>query len=394
MESMLNGIRKGLAASIIGLGLLGGNSHAVVALPATSYSGLVIFGDSLSDTGNVLSLTTAFTGTPYPSFPGAAGRFSNGPVWTEYLASGLGFASSANPSNLLFDGTTVSAIGAPGGQNYAYGGARTGLGGSAGATTGLLGQLVAWDNSASILGGGSLTRAADPDALYVVMAGANDLRDIRSANFASDDASRQARADAAAGVAQGVVGALGLLANAGARHFLISNLPDLGLTPEAAALEFIAGKTGILAASTEVTLGFNSALTSLAGSFEAGFNQAHAVDLDIRTIDFYSLLNAVVADATGNAGGVYGITNVTSACITPGGFSGEYFFGDAVGVNCAVAAFSDPLHPSAAAHALLGNAAVQTALAPVPEPAEYALLIAGLLVVGASVRRRTRTMAA
>ena len=101
---MFYGIRKGLVASVIGLGLLAGNSQAVVALPTTSYSGLVIFGDSLSDPGNILSLTTAFTrDTPFPTFPGAAGRFSNGPAWTEYLASGLGFATSANPSNLFFN---------------------------------------------------------------------------------------------------------------------------------------------------------------------------------------------------------------------------------------------------------------------------------------------------
>ena len=102
------------------------------AAQALPYSNLVFFGDSLSDTGNVLSLTTAFAPPPFPNFPGAPGRFSNGPVWTEYLASGLGFASASNPSNLLFTGTSVVPIGPPGGQNFSYGGARTGLGGGRG----------------------------------------------------------------------------------------------------------------------------------------------------------------------------------------------------------------------------------------------------------------------
>jgi phospholipase/lecithinase/hemolysin len=376
---MLNAIRKGLAATLIGFGLLAGNSHAVVALPATSYSGLVIFGDSLSDTGNVLSLTTAANPLlAFPSFPAAPGRFSNGPAWVEYLANGLGLGSSAAPSNLIFDGTSVIPFGAQGGQNFSFGGARTGLGGSAGPTTGLVGQLVAWDNSVNILGGGALNRAADPDALYVIMAGANDLRDYRSG---------VAGAPSPGAVADNVIGALGLLATAGARHFLISTLPDLGLTPEAVNL-------GLVPESTAATLGFNSALTTLAGSFDAGFQLAQGVDLDIRTLDLYGLFNAVVADATGNAGGVFGITNVTSACITPGGLSGQYYFFDAVATACNVAAFSDNLHPSGRAHELLGALAVQTAMAPIPEPAEYALLIAGLLVVGASVRRRARSMAA
>jgi phospholipase/lecithinase/hemolysin len=375
---MLKRIRTGLVASAIGITFALGNTQAVAAVPA--YNGLVIFGDSLSDTGNVLSLTTAGGLPPFPSFPGGEGRFSNGPAWTEYLAAGLGFASSANPSNRLFNGTAVIPIGAPGGQNFAYGGARTGLGGSAGATTGLLGQLVAWDNSASILAGGSLTRLADPDALYVVVAGANDLRDIRSANFATDAASVLARASAATGVAQSLIGTLDLLATAGARHFLISSLPDLGLTPEAVAL-------GQVAASTEVTLSFNSALSSLAGSFEAGFNQANSVDLDIRTLDFYGLFNNFVNDAKNNNGLTYGITNVATACISKGAFSGEYFFADATGPACGVAGFSDPLHPSARSHELLGALALQTVTA-VPEPSEFALMIGGLLLIGGAVRRR------
>ncbi len=133
--------QKCFAASILGLALVVSNSQAAVSLPASSYSGLVIFGDSISDTGNVLSLTLASKSTPnpqptFPNFPADPGRFSNGPVWTEYLATDLGFASSANPSNLLYNGSSVIPIGAQGGQNFAYGGARTGLGGAAGATTG------------------------------------------------------------------------------------------------------------------------------------------------------------------------------------------------------------------------------------------------------------------
>lgn len=384
---MFNRIQRGLAASIIGIGLLAANTQVAAVVPP--YSGLVIFGDSISDTGNVRSLTIASqaTANPQPTFPnflGAPGRFSDGPVWTEYLAAGLGFASSANPSNLLFDGVGVIPIGAQGGQNFAYGGARTGLGGSAGATTGLRGQLVAWDNSASILGGGPLTRSADPDALYVVMAGANDLRDIRTANPNSGLANELARAAAASGIAQSVIGAVGLLANAGARHFLISSLSDLGLTPEAANANILT--PNFVNASREVTLSFNSALAAGAVGFEAGFNAANSVDLDIRTLDFFGLVNRVAADAA-NGGPLFGITNITAPCITQGPSSGQFFFPDASAVACNVAAYSDDLHPSGASQALLGELAVQTALAPVPEPTEYAMLIAGLLLIG-GLRRR------
>jgi hypothetical protein len=87
--------------------------------------------------------------------------------------------------------------------------ARTGLGGSAGPTTGPSGQLITCNGTAF---GASLTRAAHPDALYVVMAGANDMRDARSAfpgSTLADDAARQA-------AAVNVVDTIGLLAQAGA----------------------------------------------------------------------------------------------------------------------------------------------------------------------------------
>ena len=52
------------------------------AASAQSYNRLVVFGDSLSDNGN---LYLATGGTTPTSPPYGAGRFSNGPVFTERL---------------------------------------------------------------------------------------------------------------------------------------------------------------------------------------------------------------------------------------------------------------------------------------------------------------------
>jgi outer membrane lipase/esterase len=353
------------------LGIVSVAAAAVMSAPvhAGPYSSMVVFSDSLSDTGNVRSLTTAVfgPGAAFPVYPGAEGRFSNGPVWVETLAAGLGLAADAAPSNLIFNGATVSAIGVPGGQNYAYGGARTGLGGSAGPTTGLLGQLIAWNGSVFDPTSG-LTRAADSAALYVVTAGGNDMRDFRSG--ASGALSPVA-------AATNIANSVALLAQAGARNFLIGNLPDLGKTPEAAAL-------GLQLESTAATQAFNLALAAALGSFEAAFLGLTGIDLNLHLLDLYGLNEVVYADATSNGGAIYGITNVSTPCLSRGAISGQYFAPDATASNCASSSFSDDLHPSAAAHAILGLAALRA----VPEPAAIWLAIFALGALTLTRRRR------
>src|SRR5262245_14581793 len=71
---------------------------------------VVVFGDSLSDTGNLFLASGGTVATP----PYFNGRFSNGPVWVEVLADKLGL-----------DAPTPSVLG---GTNFAFGGAETGAG--------------------------------------------------------------------------------------------------------------------------------------------------------------------------------------------------------------------------------------------------------------------------
>ncbi|MFY7942566.1 MAG: SGNH/GDSL hydrolase family protein, partial [Burkholderiaceae bacterium] len=93
---MFNQMKKIVAAC--GLGLMLGNAHA-------GFTSMVVFGDSLSDTGNVRSLTSAFSPPAFPNFSGAPGRFSDGPVWVETVAAGLGVPSGAKNSNRLLTGS-------------------------------------------------------------------------------------------------------------------------------------------------------------------------------------------------------------------------------------------------------------------------------------------------
>ncbi|MGZ9082256.1 MAG: SGNH/GDSL hydrolase family protein [Rhodoplanes sp.] len=92
---------------VLGLALAGASTTGQAA--AASYTNMFVFGDSLSDTGNVYDLTRGILPAP----PYAGGRFSDGPVYAEYMAKGLGLPLD----NVLSGGT-----------NYAFGGAETNSG--------------------------------------------------------------------------------------------------------------------------------------------------------------------------------------------------------------------------------------------------------------------------
>ncbi len=196
--------------------------------------------------------------------------------------------------------------------------------------------------------------AADPDRLYVLVGGGNDMRDARTAfqgNTAADEAGRQAAAELAAFQ---LTQSLGVLGANGAKTVLLGNLPELGRTPEA------------VAASTDATNRFNDLLPTVLAA-GAGFG------LDMRFVDLAGVANDVFVDVTTNGGATFGITNITTPC---GTFQGS------AGIACWKSAFSDALHPTTRVHPLFADAALQAALAPVPEPETYALLAPGLAVVG------------
>ncbi len=314
-------------------------SACVLSLPllaaAGPYSSMVVFGDSLSDTGNLQIVSGgAF---PDPGQPYFGGRFSNGLLWVENLAASLGVAGDAAPF-------------LAGGKNYAFAGARSGVDLS---PPGVLAQVAGiWGPSNAF---------ADPSALYVVVGGGNDMRDARTAfptNSLADQAGRfQAAADAVANLGN----AVGYLASIGAKHVLISNLPDLGNTPEAAML-------GLQAASSDATSDFNAlvgGLLALEGFFPG---------LDIDLLDMAGVAAMVYSNPA-----AFGVTNPNMPC---GGFFGS------IGGDCASSLFSDALHPSAFAHNLIANAAFDAL--DVPEPDSLALF--GLAFMGLAVVRRRQVL--
>lgn len=322
----------------------------LAALPAQAgpYSSMYVFGDSLSDVGNLQILS----GGAFPRSvdgPYDGGRFSDGPLWVESLAASLGVANDAKPWLL-------------GGRNYAIAGARTGaVSANPDDPPGVLAQLGVFWNVAP--------GAADPNALYVLVAGGNDMRDGRTAFLGNSAAAIQGRQDAAEAAANNLIQALGYLNVAGARHVLIANLPNLGGSPEAFLLE-ANGMTGAVAASTDISNRFNKEMSRV-------FDMGVSFGLDMDFLNMAGIGELVVADALGNGGATFGITNVSAPC------TGFVFSAALGGTACSVSLFSDALHPSAAAHQIIATAAFGL----VPEPAGLLLAATALGALLATRRR-------
>lgn len=284
-------------------------------------TGLRVFGDSLSDIGNINALTFGLI----PGSPYFGGRFSDGPLWVEGLAAGLSLPitpNGSNPNNLN-------------GNDHAFGGSR-----AAGDTTYLIFIVVPGiENQVN----GYVANAAplDPDVLYVVASGANDVRD--AADGLTPGQQTVAIQDAVAGIDN----AIRTLVSNGARHVLVLNSPDIGRTPEAIIVRNNA------ALATQLSISFNTQLDTLVDLLR--------LQLGVRIIevDLFGLIVDVFDDALNNGGAVYGITNVTTPIFA--GFAGS------PGANPATSLFADDLHPSAVAHGILANVALDAiAASPLP----------------------------
>jgi phospholipase/lecithinase/hemolysin len=306
---------------------------------APMFSDIYVFGDSLSDTGNTRAALPLGSTTPVATVAGYGpnGRFSNGPVWHEYLADLLGLPRATRSS--------------AGGNNYAYGGAR--VDNAEGFSAGVLTQQARYNND---LGGG----ASDSDALFVAWAGGNDMRDL--VGNADPLAAINAKLDSLFGV-------LGGLVASGAGTLLVPNLPDLGSIPEF--------RTSAEAASaTFVTTAWNTGLEQRLNGM------ARTATASIYFLDIFSVFDSILADPAS-----FGYTNTTDQCRSTFLLIFE--------TSCAGAdgyLFWDQIHPTTAAHRALGQSAFAllstgAALGTVPTPMTLWLFLFGLIVL-ALVRRR------
>ena len=284
----------------------------------TRFSGIVVFGTSLSDPGNAFALV-GDANTPadfdlnpllVPTAPYAKGghHCSNGATWVEQYASSVGLGDSVKAALA----TTDPAV-----TNYAVGAARA-------YNDGVNFNLTQQTDMFLARSGG----VASSQSLYIIEMGGNDVRDAFQA-YATGGNGAPILGQALASIAANIQKLYG----AGAREFLVWTAPNVGLTPAIRSLgQNAQGLAGFVAQA------FNGGLAGVVAQLEGGLPGVRFV-----TLDAYQILDAIVT----NPGG-FGLTTVTTACVTPNvaPFSCK---------NADTYLFWDGIHPTKAGHAILAR---------------------------------------
>lgn len=238
-------------------------------LPRTLFSEIYVFGDSLSDTGNLFRELAGFFP---PSPPYFEGRLSNGPIWAEQLAPKLG---------LEFDSEL----------NFSIAGATTG---TVNITNRLLPILLPLPGlQVQIDEFAAANPSADPNGLYVLWAGSNDYLDegITDVEIPVNN----------------LLSAANKLAAVGARNLMVLNLPNLAASPRGS-------DSGTGQSLEQLSNAHNAELATALTTLEQNPN------LNVISLDVNSLLNEAIANPQS-----FGFTNVSDAFLDADGSDPNQF---------------------------------------------------------------------
>jgi len=305
---------------------------SIAATAPGAHSSLYVCGDSLVDAGNISVLTGG--ATPNHALGYFQGRFTNGYNYVDYI------------NYQLFGSATVASL--SGGNNFAFGGARV--------VTDATDQIpdINPQVAAFVSARGSVI---DPDALFILNAGGNDL--FALGRFAGGNPNALLPFtnpnDYIAAIVSQYAGAVQTLNDLGARNILITGIPNADVP---------------LALQIEAML--NAGLDALNLDPETAL-------MRFSYIDFFTRLQ----------------TDPGSMGLPPLRTDASCIELQAQATGCEGIFSFDGTHPTAAVQsAIFRDIVRQFGVSAVPEPQSWAMMIAGFALAGAAIRRRERKLAA
>ena len=310
---------------------------------SSSLDRVYVFGDSLSDTGNVFNFTNGFIPGP-PVFPYEPGRFSNGGVWLDYFTDE--FDLTLDPFIIGADDTGINFNFSDdnNGLNYAIGGATSDNDNVGAVPLGLEQQI---DVFQSLVQNQSPEEVVDDD-LFFLWVGANDYLsfiqddpttpDVIETDFPKGRGIKNAVIDV---VDMNIGEAVRDIIDLGGENIVIFNLPDLDILPLAQELNKKDRK-----ALNKLTKEHNKRLSNFIEDTEDSNPNVNLIEIDAN-----ELFDDIIDDPSD-----FGFTNVTD------NYTGIDLY---TGINQAPSVgnpdeflFFDSVHPNTVAHELIADLVV------------------------------------
>lgn len=340
----MSGVRKStrLLFTVLFFITLACSSICISPLYAEDITEIVVFGDSLSDTGNLYVATMLdpdedlFPASP----PYYYGRFSNGLVWVEYLAQ---LMDKKVPTSSLAEVAEEMGVEVPippeiSGEetsvtNYAWGGAETGYGLSARDTLNIGVQINSFLAS----------NQPNKNQLFIIWAGSNDF-------------SNESLPDPEV-IVDNIINHIRTLALASPDEklrFMIPNLPPLGQTPRAQCLGSLYGSE-IPLIFDEVSIAFNIFLNTKLNELRKELKNLYSIEIILHKLDVFSLFQKMIIDPAftnvtdtvriGNSPCPLEVTDPGNDVVDEEDAGGYLFF--------------DAIHPTTKAHELIAQEALE-----------------------------------